>query len=55
MIVFKSCPRCHGDLYVSRYDEICCLQCGYEPGPRVTTSVLAQRFPAPPRRPDKAA
>jgi hypothetical protein len=31
MIAFKFSPRCHGDVYVSRYEEQAgCLQCGYE-------------------------
>jgi hypothetical protein len=30
MIVFKSCPRCRGDLHVSIDNELSCLQCGYE-------------------------
>ena len=32
MITFKGCPKCHGDLYLSKdmYDKyISCLQCGY--------------------------
>ena len=32
MIGFKGCPKCHGDLYLSRdmYGKyISCLQCGY--------------------------
>ena len=33
MIAFKSCPHCHGDLYVGIDNEPCCLQCGYEPRP----------------------
>ena len=30
MIVFKSCPNCHGDIYVRAGQEPSCLQCGYE-------------------------
>ncbi len=32
MIAFKGCPKCHGDLYLSKdmYGKyISCLQCGY--------------------------
>ncbi len=32
MITFKGCPKCHGDLYLSKdmYGKyISCLQCGY--------------------------
>jgi len=31
MIIFRSCPRCEGDLYVERGlddTELVCLQCG---------------------------
>jgi len=55
MIAFKSCPRCHGDVYVRSYDDICCLQCGYEPRPQERAPVPAQRLPARPRQSVKAA
>jgi hypothetical protein len=50
MIAFKSCPRCQGDLHISRdADEMTCLQCGYELRPeektrlRVRLNELRQR------------
>ena len=43
MIAFKSCPRCHGDLQISRKSEdISCLQCGYELKPAETQALLAR-------------
>ena len=29
MIFFKACPRCNGDVDVTFYDEIYCIQCGH--------------------------
>ena len=44
MVVFKSCPRCRGDLVLEAFPgdtEYACLQCGYRmpaTKPRLTVS-----------------
>jgi hypothetical protein len=45
MIAFKSCPRCHGDVMVDRYDEATCLQCGHDLRP-AEKAVLFERIEA---------
>lgn len=30
MFLYKSCPRCRGDLNLSLEKELVCLQCGHE-------------------------
>jgi hypothetical protein len=49
MIVFKSCPHCHGDLYIARDQEPVCLQCGYELRPSELETLLtaANAYSAP--------
>ena len=43
MIAFKSCPRCHGDLLVSKKSEdVSCLQCGYELKPEESEALMAR-------------
>ena len=43
MIAFKSCPRCHGDLLISKKSEdVSCLQCGYELKPEESDILMAR-------------
>ena len=40
VILFKACPRCGGDIDISRSDDIYCVQCSHRPevvypGPRI--------------------
>ena len=40
MILFKSCPRCGGDVDATYNDDVYCVQCAYRPtvifpGPRI--------------------
>lgn len=43
MVAFKSCPRCHGDLLISRkIEDVSCLQCGYELKPAERETLLAR-------------
>lgn len=53
MILFKTCPRCGGDVDASYEEDVYCIQCAYRPavafpGPRVVTAggVDRQRPPA---------
>jgi hypothetical protein len=55
MIVFKSCPRCRGDLLLDMEEEITCLQCGYELRPAEKEPILVQVRPARRRRREPVA
>lgn len=53
MIVFKSCPRCHGDLLASN-GEFTCLQCGRDLSD-AEARVLTSRIEARRKQPALAA
>jgi acetyl-CoA carboxylase beta subunit len=53
MILTKSCPRCHGDMYREELlgeAEMVCLQCGHR-----TYSEAQTKWPAITRRVDRKA
>jgi len=42
MFAFKACPRCRrGDLYLDRFGEVACVQCGHELSPAMRARFLA--------------
>lgn len=56
MMLYKSCPKCHGDLGVERDlhggpPDLVCIQCGYTARPRerilLLSRLLNQRRPQP--------
>ena len=53
MVTLKSCPRCRrGDLFLDRFGEITCIQCGYELPQAARAQVLTaaerpRRLPSP--------
>ena len=53
MFALKACPRCRrGDLFLDRFGEIACMQCGYELPPAARARFLAaaervRRHPLP--------
>ena len=57
MFLYKTCPRCRGDLNLTLEKELVCLQCGHEvPRPAAETLVTAyvdaraaRQAPAAPR------
>ena len=42
MFVFKSCPRCRGDLDAGLDGEFTCIQCGYELKPEERRQLIAR-------------
>ena len=53
MFALKACPRCRrGDLFLDRFGEITCVQCGYELPEAARARFLAaverhRRLPSP--------
>ena len=57
MMLYKSCPKCHGDLGVERDiyggpPDLVCIQCGYTARPQERISLLSKLLP--PRSPKPA-
>jgi exosome complex RNA-binding protein Csl4 len=42
MFLFKSCPRCHGDLNITLERELVCLQCGHEVPREAAKAMIAE-------------
>ncbi len=50
MMLYKSCPQCHGDLGVERDiyggpPDLVCIQCGYTARPQERISLLSKLLP----------
>jgi hypothetical protein len=45
MFLYKTCPRCRGDLNLTLEKELVCLQCGHEV-PRSTAETLVTEYVA---------
>ena len=48
MILFKSCPRCGGDVDAAHHGDVYCVQCAYRravvfPGPRIVERESGER------------
>lgn len=55
MFLFKSCPRCRGDLNLSLEGELTCLQCGHEVPKEQRTRMLDDLRAARLRQAERAA
>jgi hypothetical protein len=42
MFLYKSCPRCRGDLNLTLEKDLVCLQCGHEVARQAAESLVAQ-------------
>jgi predicted nucleic-acid-binding Zn-ribbon protein len=52
MMLYKSCPKCRGDLNVERDlyggpPDLVCIQCGYTARPQERISLLSRLFDRP--------
>jgi transposase len=45
MFLYKTCPRCRGDLNLTLEKELVCLQCGHEV-PRQAAEALVKEYVA---------
>lgn len=55
MMLYKSCPKCRGDLGVERDlyggpPDLVCIQCGYTARPHERAALLTHLLPAPAAR-----
>jgi hypothetical protein len=46
MFLYKSCPRCRGDLNLTLDEELACLQCGHEIARPVAKALVAEHIAA---------
>ena len=45
MILFKACPRCGGDVDISREDDARCFQCAHRPDAGTLTALMRPAGP----------